>query len=364
MRRWIENCKENMRKNIRSKRMLSFAFIVILLGFYFYFNYSKLMAVYHLQDQISKEAEEMRFALGGEGIGVKLLATGVLVMGLDRTDTELKIGDIILSVNDQKVEANADLEEIVKESNGKALTLKVSREGTEFVTSITPIKQENNAGYKLGLWVKDSSAGVGTVTFYELNKQSFAALGHAVTETQENYILPITSGGITRTNIYAIQKGVPKVPGELKGTITNDILGEIYGNTDKGIYGHILKEDFLKEKQEIEIASKTEIQEKEASIFCTLDDNVVREYQIQIEKVLLTSTGNKNMIIKITDEDLINKTGGIVQGMSGSPIVQDGKLIGAVTHVFLNDPTKGYGVFIENMILDMQTVENEEIDYQ
>ena len=146
----------------------------------------------------------------------------------------------------------------------------------------------------------------------------------------------------------------PQNPGEIKGTITNDILGEIYGNTDKGIYGSYFNEDIKNE--EISILTKTKIKEGKASIFVTLEDGIKKEYEIEIEKVLLTSTGNKNMIIKIIDEELLEKTGGIIQGMSGCPIIQDGKLIGAVTHVLLNDPTRGYGVFIENMIYDMENI--------
>lgn len=353
MKNILKKIFENTEKR---KRIISFCFVIFLLILYFGLNYSKLIAVYSLQGKIEEETKNMKFVIGGETIGVKLLATGVLVMGLDRTDTNLKIGDIILSVDGKKVESNLELQKITKESNGKELELKVNRENKEFYTKITPKKGEITNEYKLGLWVKDSSAGVGTITFYEKNSEKFAALGHAVTETQENYILPITSGGITKTNIYLVKKGMAKSPGELKGTITNDIIGQIYGNTDKGIYGEVVDDIYMKEKEEIGIASKTDIKEGEASIFCTLDDNIVREYKIQIEKVLLTSTGNKNMIIKIIDENLIEKTGGIIQGMSGSPIVQDGKLIGAVTHVFLNDPTRGYGVFIENMIEDMNNI--------
>lgn len=353
----MKNILKKILENTENRRrVVSFFCVIFLLVLYFGLNYSKLIAVYSLQGKIEEETKNMKFVIGGETIGVKLLATGVLVMGLDRTDTNLKIGDIILSVDGKKVESNLELQKITKESGGKELELKVNRENKEFYTKIIPKKGEITNEYKLGLWVKDSSAGVGTITFYEKTSKKFAALGHAVTETQENYILPITSGGITKTNIYMVKKGMAKSPGELKGTITNDIIGQIYGNTDKGIYGEIVDDIYMKEKTEVQIASKTDIKEGDASIFCTLDDNIVKEYKIQIEKVFLTSTGNKNMTIKIVDEDLIEKTGGIIQGMSGSPIVQDGKLIGAVTHVFLNDPTRGYGVFIENMIEDMNNI--------
>ncbi len=208
-----------------------------------------------------------------------------------------------------------------------------------------------------GLWVKDSSAGVGTVTFYDSKNLNFASLGHAVTETAENYILPITTGGITSTNIYDIKKGYPRDPGEIKGTISKEAIGQINLNTINGVYGKLYSGNDISLKEVVEIGYKDEIKETEASIFSTLDDNEVKEYDIKIEKVLLDSTGNQNFIIKITDESLLEKTGGIVQGMSGSPVVQDGKLIGAVTHVFLNDPTKGYAVFIENMLQDLISME-------
>ncbi len=343
--------------NRKVKAVILATFCVFLLVFaYFLLNYKDLVEVYNLEKKVSDKLTDMKIALGGEAVGIKLLAAGVLVMGLDRTDTDLQIGDIILSVNGNKIESSSELDKYVKESSGKELILNVTRQEENFETKILPNIDEISGEYKLGLWIKDSSAGVGTVTFYDLNSNKFAALGHGVTETKENYILPITAGGITNTTIYSIKKGIAKVPGELKGSITNNILGQINGNTDKGIYGEITDKKLTENKQEVEIVPKIKIKEGKATILCTLDDNVVKEYEINIEKVLLTSTGNKNMIIKITDDELIEKTGGIVQGMSGSPILQDGKLVGAVTHVFLNDPTRGYGVFIENMIEDMSNL--------
>lgn len=344
--------------NKMAKRIiLSFFCIFLLIFAYVFLNYKDLNEVYNLENKVKENISGMRVVAGGETVGIKLLASGVLIMGIDRTEEiDLKIGDIILSVNGTKIESNSELDEFVKNSNGKELTLEINRSGQEFKLNISPIYDSISESYKLGLWVKDSSAGVGTITFYELNSNKFAALGHGVTETKENYILPITSGGITSTTIYSVKKGIAKVPGELKGSITNKLLGQIEGNTDKGIYGSITEKEFLKEKEEIEILTKTKVKEGKATILATLDDNQKKEYEIKIEKVLLTSSGNKNMIIKVTDEALLEKTGGIVQGMSGSPIIQDGKLVGAVTHVFLNDPTRGYGVFIENMLEDMCTI--------
>lgn len=338
---------------INKKKIVICGFIVsILLFIYCFFNYNKLIAVYNLQKDIETKVENMEIVLGGDAVGIKLLATGVLVVGVDRQDIGIEIGDIILEVNGTKIESNDELIKFVNESNGDNLDLKMNRQGKEFNISVTPNYDNLSNAYKLEMWVKDSSAGVGTITFYDKKSGKFGALGHAVTETKENYILPITSGGITKTEIYSVKKGIVKMPGELKGTLTNDTLGDISGNTDKGVYGKVYDTSSIN-KESIEVLPKSKIKEGKASIFCTLDDNEIKEYSIEIEKVLLTSSGNKNMIIKITDEKLLEKTGGIIQGMSGSPIVQNGKLVGAVTHVFLNDPTKGYGVFIENMIEDM-----------
>ena len=338
---------------INKKKIVICGFIIsVLLFIYCFFNYNKLIAVYNLQKDIETKVENMEIVLGGDAVGIKLLATGVLVVGVDRQDIGIEIGDIILEVNGTKIESNDELIKFVNESNGDNLDLKMNRQGKEFNISVTPNYDNLSNAYKLEMWVKDSSAGVGTITFYDKKSGKFGALGHAVTETKENYILPITSGGITKTEIYSVKKGIAKVPGELKGTLTNDTLGDISGNTDKGVYGKVYDTSSIN-KESIEVLPKSKIKEGKASIFCTLDDNEIKEYNIEIEKVLLTSSGNKNMIIKITDEKLLEKTGGIIQGMSGSPIVQDGKLVGAITHVFLNDPTKGYGVFIENMIEDM-----------
>ena len=348
LNRDILSLKKNNTKNV----ILSMFIIVMLIFTYVALNFNSILAVYTSNKNIGN-IDNMQILLGGDAVGIKLLATGVLVMGIDREDIDLEIGDVILSVNDEKIESNAELLKFAKESGGKELTIKVNRKDKNFDTNIAPIKDEISGEYKLGLWVKDSSAGVGTITFYEKNSNRFVALGHGVTETKENYILPIESGGITPTNIYSIKKGIPKVPGELKGTINNNVIGDIKLNTEKGIYGEILDNSILKEKRQIQILPKNKIKEAEASIYCTLDDNNIKEYKIQIQKVLLSSEGNKNMIIKIIDEELLNKTGGIIQGMSGSPIIQEGKLIGAVTHVFLNDPTRGYGVFVENMLEDM-----------
>jgi stage IV sporulation protein B len=343
-------------ENKKTRILIIICVIIVLSIAFVYINYADVVNAYSINTDVKKKIDNMDIVIGGETVGIKLLATGVLIMGLDRNDVNLEIADVILKVNGTKVESNAELQNLTKISAGKEMKLEIMRKEKTFEVGITPTFDELSNEYKLGLWVKDSSAGVGTITFYDRKSLSFAALGHAVTETKENYILPITSGGITSTDIYSIKKGVNRVPGELKGTITSNIIGEITHNTQKGIYGKMYDSEYFKDKKSIEIMGKSGVKEGKAVIYSLLDNDKVNAYEIQIEKVLLNSTGNKNMIIKITDQKLIDKTGGIIQGMSGSPIIQNGKLIGAVTHVFLNDPLRGYGVFIENMIEDMSGI--------
>ena len=298
--------------------------------------------------------EEDEYYVGGEIVGIKLLASGVIVMGVDREDELVKVGDVILSANSQKVETDAELENIVQ--NGETISLEIQRNNDILFVDVEPKYNENSKMYRLGLWVKDSSAGIGTVTFYEENNGYFAALGHAITETSLNYVLPITTGGITNTKIFSIKKGSPKTPGELKGSISSDTIGQIYLNTQNGIFGVIDNKSIYLNNEKIKILRKEDIKIGKAIIYATIDENGKKPYEIEIEKIYLGSQSNKNISIKITDEELLEKTGGIIQGMSGAPVIQDGKLVGAITHVFLDDPTRGYACFIENMLNDMSQI--------
>lgn len=306
--------------------------------------------------------EDLDFVVGGEIAGIKILANGVLVIGVDDAYSGIKEGDIILSLDDVAVESNADITEYInmeKVANiGKVKATIVRRDKTLEKELELKYSASTNK-YELGLWVKDSSAGIGTITFYEKNTGYYAALGHGITETRENIVVPINSGAIVKATIQSIKKGEPKEAGDIKGVIYKEVIGQIYKNTLNGIYGKLENVESLKNKESIKVARKDEIKTGAAYIYCLLDNSEIEKYEININAVLMESSGNKNMIIQITDKTLIEKTGGIVQGMSGSPIVQDGKLIGAVTHVFLNDPTKGYAVFAENMIQDLCSVITE-----
>lgn len=345
------------KNNVRSK--ILFVILIFLVVIYIGLGYLESSEVVASKVEFENETKDLEFVLGGEACGIKLLATGVLVVEVDNKDIDLEVSDVILKVDETVVDSNAELIEYINkdEIKGKEVILAVERNGEERQVKAKPIYNESTGKYELGLWVKDSSAGVGMITFYELNNKYFAALGHGITETSKNIVLPIQSGAIVKAKITSINKGYPEEPGDIRGTIYKDVYGQIRRNTINGIYGVLENIDLINQKQTIQVAYKDEIKAGPAQIYCTLDDNEVEAYDIEIKNVLSNSGSNKNMIIQVTDEELLEKTGGIVQGMSGSPIVQEGKLVGAVTHVFLNDPTKGYGVFIENMIEDMMSIE-------
>lgn len=336
----------------KNKKAVIFTLLLsFLVASYILVSYMESKTTFSNEEKIEDMVKNMEICLGGEAIGIKILSTGVLVME-NEGNSNIMIGDIILEVNNTPIDSNNGLISEIQKSNGKLVNLKINRNGELKNIQVAPNYSVVNNMYELGIWVKDSSAGVGTISFYDKKNNLFAALGHGITETSNNIILPINSGAIVRTKITEINKGKIKKPGDIKGILYTNVLGQITNNTHNGIYG-FLEEDMTKDKTLIEIATKTDIVEGPAKIYCTLS-NKIEEFDVNIERILYNSSGNKNMVIKIVDKNLINKTGGIIQGMSGSPIVQNGKLIGAVTHVFYNDPTQGYGVFIENMISDIQ----------
>lgn len=336
-----------------NKKVIIFSLLLIFLIFsYVIVSYIESKAAFSNEAKLDKMLKDMEICLGGEAVGIKILATGVLVMESENNNN-IHIGDIILEINNIPIDSNNLLISELQKANGNQVSLKVNRNGEIKNITATPSYSETSKMYELGLWVKDSSAGVGTISFYDKKNNLFAALGHGITETNNNIILPINSGAIVKTRITEITKGEKKNPGDIKGILYTDVLGQIVKNTSYGIYGK-LELDMIKDKTSIEVATKLDVVEGPAKIYCTLENNKVEEFDVNIERVLYNSSGNKNMVIKITDERLIQKTGGIIQGMSGSPIVQSNKLIGAVTHVFYNDPTQGYGVFAETMINDMK----------
>lgn len=304
----------------------------------------------------------------GQAIGMKLYTKGVLVVGMGEIETEknekekpyensgISEGDAIIEVNNVEVSDTNQLIKEVNKSNGEAVKIKYIKDNEVLETSIIPVK--SNDEYKLGLWVRDAAAGIGTLTFYEPSTNLFMSLGHGISDIDTNEIVEISSGELVTANVLSIVKGKKDIPGEIKGTISNEAtIGKIYKNTEFGVCGVIQNKSKVKSSNygEIEVAARNEIQEGKATILCQLDNEGVKEYEIEIEKAYRNNNkDNKSMLIRITDEELLEKTGGIIQGMSGSPVIQNGKLIGAVTNVLVKDPTRGYAVFGDILIKQMR----------
>ncbi len=308
----------------------------------------------------------------GNIAGVKLYTSGVLVVGMSEIEGKdnktykpyensgIEEGDTIVKINDNMIHSTDELIEKVNMSNGKELEIQYIHDEETKECSITPVKTEQEE-YKLGLWVRDSAAGVGTVTFYEPSTQKFGALGHGITDIDTGHLLNIASGEFVTAKVLDIKKGEDGNPGKIQGTVEEqETIGEISKNTEFGIYGKISNISGLNidKSKEMEVALRDEIELGKATILCSLDNQQVEEYEIEITRIYKENNyNNKSMEIKITDERLIEKTGGIIQGMSGSPIIQNGKFIGAVTHVLVNSATEGYAIFGDLMLKQSKEIQ-------
>lgn len=303
---------------------------------------------------------------GGNAIGVKLNTKGVLVVavtdviGIDgqrynpAKDAGIKPGDSILKINDVEVKDAQHVVKLLNQFKDQTIRIEIDRNNIKYEIETSPVKSMQDNCYRLGIWVRDKTAGIGTLTFYDKNSKIFGALGHGITDMDTGHLLNAKYGKIINAKISNIEQGKKGSPGEIKGMFheTEMELGEIINNSQYGIFG-ILTDEFvnLNDGKPIPIGFKEEVKKGKAYILATVKDNKVEKFDIEITDVQYQEKPEqKSMTIKVTDKRLLEKTGGIVQGMSGSPIIQDGKLIGAVTHVFVNDPTKGYGVFIEWML--------------
>lgn len=321
--------------------------------------FSALLAVNGLWGANAKAAQEQPRMLVpvGHTIGIKLFADGVVVIGLAQVETErglrapgadcgLQVGDVIEEANGTQVESSEQFSKLLQ--CGGIVELEVNRAGEELTLSATPVADEGGT-YRLGAWIRDSMAGIGTITFYDPQTGQFGALGHGVTDGDTGLLMPLLNGAVMASQVKAVKIGSAGAPGQLRGEfdLTRD-MGVLSANTEHGVFGTIEK-SAMTAGQAIPVASHDEVHAGSAVIYANVSGDRVEEYEIEIIKVL-DPTGAQNLLLRVTDQDLIAKTGGIVQGMSGSPIIQDGKLVGAVTHVLINDPTKGYGILIENML--------------
>ena len=292
---------------------------------------------------------------GGMPFGVKFFTDGVIVTGYsDGTQNPAKaagirVHDVIISVNGKKITSAAQLTDIANKSGGSELEIKYTHDGIERSAKLKPYYCEAESRYKTGLTVRDSGAGIGTVTYIVPETGEFAGLGHGICDSETGKLIPIERGAVSGVSISGIVKGAVGAPGELKGYFKSGKTGSMIKNTDCGVYGVFTPcPSGIKPMQ---IGLKNELREGEAYILCTLDnESGIGKYSINISNINLNASAGKCFTVKVTDKALLAKTGGIVQGMSGSPIIQDGKIVGAVTHVMINDPTTGYGIFIENML--------------
>ncbi len=297
----------------------------------------------------------------GKAFGVKLYTEGVIIVDVTdfvhngkiqnpAYDVGIREGDIIISYNDVKIKSNEDLSSQVRLSEGKPQKAVIKRNNLVFEADITPVTDDADGNYRIGLWVRDSTAGIGMLTFLNPKDNSLVGLGHSISDSDTGLVMPVATGELVLADIEGVVKGTSGKPGELLGSfIDNSTIGILTSNKKTGLIGTCVTEEFSN-LESFPIALKDEITVGDAYILSCVNGTQVEKYQVEIIKKNNNLQETKNMIVKITDEDLIEKTGGIVQGMSGSPIIQNGKLIGAVTHVFVDDPTKGYGIFIENML--------------
>ncbi len=306
--------------------------------------------------------KEIQLYPGGNVVGIKLQTNGPLVVGFSDIENEeqkpyspskesgINLGDVILAINEIEINSSEFLAETLNSLKLDELDVKIERDGKILYKKVKPVKTSDGKN-KIGLWVRDSTAGIGTVTFIDPETGLYGALGHPITDVDTGDIIKISKGNIVNSSIVNVKRGEKGNPGELKGVFINDDikLGNVKHNTKYGIFGEYSLENFYGEK--LGIALKDEIQEGPAKIISTIDNDEPKMYDVVIEKLLQQDNpSSKSMIIKVVDEELLEKTGGIVQGMSGSPVIQNNKLVGAVTHVLVNKPDTGYGIYIEWML--------------
>lgn len=323
----------------------------------------RLFGIFPIKNVSVTKTERKYVSPGGIPFGIKLVSDGVLITAVSGVncngkvvaparDAGIKCGDIILSVNGKRVYSNEDVVKEMKEQT----TLEVRHENGRVQNyHLTAALDPNDNSYKLGIWVRDSSAGIGTITFFDSQNRIFGGLGHPVCDSDTGSILPLLKGEVVAAEIGGVIKGKNGTPGRLCGNFMPfKQSGKILKNNETGVFGTL--KNVKSTADPIPVAFKQEIRCGKATVLTTISGTKAQEFEIEIEKICVGARSSKNMVVHITDERLLDKTGGIVQGMSGSPIIQGGKLVGAVSHVFVSDSTRGYAIFAENMLETAQSV--------
>lgn len=323
-------------------------------------NDIKLLGIIPVKTTSIIQSKPKKVSVSGESFGIKLYTDGVIIVGIRDVETDkgkcnpakeagLEKGDIIIEINGKKVYSADSVTDILNDNNGKDYKITVKRNGNYKEFLLKPAYSSSQGCYKVGLWVRDSTAGVGTITYYDKSNNTVSALGHPITDVDTNEIMPILDGEAVRATVTKIYKSKAGEAGSLCCEFTNDIIGTLKKNCQSGIYGKYTCT--LKNTYEYEVASPNEIVRGPVQILCTIDSGKAKFYNAQISRISYRENKKgKNMVVKITDERLLEKTGGIVQGMSGSPIIQNGKLVGALTHVIVDSPEKGYAIFAQDMV--------------
>lgn len=325
----------------------------------------KLFGKVNLKTIDVTEIKDLQVIPSGEIIGLKLYTNGVLIVGMAEIEdvnknkvkpyenSEIEEGDTIIQIDNNEIDSVKTLKDVVNKSGGKEMDITFVRDGTILTSSIIPAKVSLSE-YKLGLWVRDAATGVGTLTYYNPDTNQFGALGHGISDSDTGKMIDIESGDLVTSKVISITKGLAGSAGELRGTILNQpTIGTVTKNTNFGIFGNLIDLNNVRidYSKKMKVALRNEIEVGDAVIICDIDGTGVREYKIKIEKIFLDNNNdNKSFMIKVVDDNLINKTGGIIRGLSGAPIIQNNKLVGAVTNVLVANPEIGYGIFADLMI--------------
>lgn len=338
----------------------------------------KLFGIFPLKTSEIEVMPNLRLLPGGQSIGVSLQAKGVMVVGqaavqgkegkstYPAKEAGIEVGDVIIKIDGQEVLSDQDVANAIHRAGEKQgfSEILLSHNGQQTQKHVNTVYCSETGRHRIGLYVRNEAAGVGTLTFYEPTSKKYGALGHVINDADTNQRIEVFNGNVVASTIYAIEKGKRGHPGEKIGSFVNQskFTGNIEKNSVSGIFGSLegeINNPYYKEP--VSVAWESEVKEGPAKIYTVLEGEKIEEYDVQIERIMRNRTDSKNMVIRVTDSRLLDKTGGIIQGMSGSPIVQNGKIIGAVTHVFVNDASRGYGVFIQNMLKEAELLEKKQV---